>query len=773
MKKWLILIIALTLISCSNQSNKEADNMVDQSAVNDQEIISLAENVQVDKVEEVAVTVDNSTNDTTVGDELTVPNNNDELAAIEDAYDFDYQNNFIIKDYIKPDYTVDSNQEQLNYIEIENPEHFTNFSSDQLDMLNRNGFVVLQPSEEPRFKLHTAYESMGYNEVPIFVTSDVILHMYHIFYSETMKNYEISLYYPELKKLTEKLSWSAVEAYHNADVVKEDLKYVSAYYGVAATLLGINIDYPDEIQQLIDSEIEKINRAEDYNNNSILNRKVDYSQYIVRGHYSMSDEFADYFRAMMWYGQAGFILVDEDKADEKDARVRSLIATALLFNDTSEQIKSYTAIYDLTSLYSSYSDDLNVYDLAEMIKEVYGTQPDLDMFRESSYDAHFDEVLNKSRTANVISQNGESGVEFRFMGQRYTLDAEVMQNLVNPLHRLESTSFDFFSALGNETAEKVLRENYQTNQNWSEFDDVLEQMKEKVNTFDSWNDNLYHGWLWAIKSTQVNHIDDTSMPFFMQTDAWAYKSLATGLGSFTELKHDNILYSKQVMAECGDGDRSPDLFHYVEPNVELYSRLLWLTETTYNNINAMNQSLSKNDSYYEIEAMIELLKVCRDVSIKEIQNEEVTQEEMKIIDKVGGVIDYLNRAYLHRLYEYCPDVSDEHTSALIADIATIKGEITEVAIGLPMDIYVLCEINGKKLLTRGAVYSFYEFKNDTRLTDEQWQNMLGLYRSEEEGFLRTYYNGPTLNIIEYMPWMAIYISNDTNQVITIQREVGW
>ena len=40
----------------------------------------------------------------------------------------------------------------------------------------------------------------------------------------------------------------------------------------------------------------------------------------------------------------------------------------------------------------------------------------------------------------------------------------------------------------------------------------------------------------------------------MTNDEWQKKSLESYLGSYTELKHDTVLYAKQVMAEMGGGD---------------------------------------------------------------------------------------------------------------------------------------------------------------------------------------------------------------------------
>ena len=52
----------------------------------------------------------------------------------------------------------------------------------------------------------------------------------------------------------------------------------------------------------------------------------------------------------------------------------------------------------------------------------------------------------------------------------------------------------------------------------------------------------------------------------MRSEQWARKNLSTFLGSYTELKHDSVLYAKQVMAEMGGAgmDEKPDDRGYVE-----------------------------------------------------------------------------------------------------------------------------------------------------------------------------------------------------------------
>jgi hypothetical protein len=72
----------------------------------------------------------------------------------------------------------------------------------------------------------------------------------------------------------------------------------------------------------------------------------------------------------------------------------------------------------------------------------------------------------------------------------------------------------------------------------------------------------------------------------------------------------------------------------------------------------------------------------------------------------------------------------DKTIALTVDIYTRnvpgcpKNAILHEATGYGNTIHVLVEINGLLYLTRGAVFSYYEFPYETRLTDEDWIKLL-------------------------------------------------
>ncbi len=65
--------------------------------------------------------------------------------------------------------------------------------------------------------------------------------------------------------------------------------------------------------------------------------------------------------------------------------------------------------------------------------------------------------------------------------------------------------------------------------------------------------------------------------------------------------------------------------------------------------------------------------------------------------------------------------------AVIADVYTVApnkyspGGYIEEAVGPAYEIYVVVPIGGNLYLTRGAVFSYFEFFSEQRLTDEKWQ----------------------------------------------------
>jgi hypothetical protein len=108
------------------------------------------------------------------------------------------------------------------------------------------------------------------------------------------------------------------------------------------------------------------------------------------------------------------------------------------------------------------------------------------------------------------------------------------------------------------------------------------------------------------------------------------------------------------------------------------------------------------------------------ISEKELSNEKITPEEFRELTWLAGKIEYLT----FRIFDSDHLPEKERLVALVADVYQYNGEYLEEAVGMVDEIYVVTEINGKPYLTKGAVFSYYEFNSGQPLSDEEWQKQL-------------------------------------------------
>ena len=242
---------------------------------------------------------------------------------------------------------------------------------------------------------------------------------------------------------------------------------------------------------------------------------------------------------------------------------------------------------------------------------------------------------------------------------------------------------------------------------------------------DFWNASLYSRWLYTLRPLLENK--NGGYPLFMQSEEWNRKNLQSFLGSYTELKHDTVLYAKQVMVEMGSDD--PPLLDdrgYVEPEPELWGRLYTLSEATESGLERYG-ILGESDKN-NLNLLKQLIGQLRTISEKELADTPRTDAEYELIRTYGGQIEHFWREVYQEEAEAAGTglYTRNFPSALITDVATGYGRVLELGTGECACIYVLVPIDGSLRIAVGSVYSYYEFPYDRRLTDEEWRIMMGL-----------------------------------------------
>ena len=114
---------------------------------------------------------------------------------------------------------VDANSvRKISLNGIVNKGIYTGFTKKQEAMLEKNGFVIMEPNFEQMayLKMHMPYEHLDYTNDSVIITTDAVLHMWHVFYSESMKALEMIKYLPNLEEISLEMENKAIEAYQSA-----------------------------------------------------------------------------------------------------------------------------------------------------------------------------------------------------------------------------------------------------------------------------------------------------------------------------------------------------------------------------------------------------------------------------------------------------------------------------------------------------------------------------------------------------------------------------
>ncbi len=632
---------------------------------------------------------------------------------------------------------------------IVNLEQFGAFTPKQTELLSRNGFVVTPSGEK---QLYHIYETNDYYQIPSFITTDLVLQAYHIFFNYTLRTVESEKLYDIAVELNERMLQESISTYQgleNPEVKQAALKNV-AFFAVALKLFTVEketlqalkdadrwhepgwelklpassslpMSLPPDAKALVEKELVLILKHENRTSSNIFGFELDYTQFVPRGHYTRTERLKRYFQGMMWYGLVPLPLSSPEQA------IQTILFTHILFNSKEEKvplIELWEKLYYPTVFYVGTTDDLNPFDCRELVEEVYGGQLNLDdvpsrldVFLEAS------ERLPEPRIKPFLI-GIPTGKQFRFMGQRYIPDSEILQRLSNWPNRPFPKGLDIMAVLGSHRAYDILMDTFQEDKGWPEYTFEMDTLKEQFSKLDTstWQSNLYYGWLWCLQALLQDK--EEKCPFFMTNQAWQDKVLNTTCASWAELRHDTILYGKQSGAECG-GDAEeppPPPKGYVEPEVEFYSRLEWLTGFTRDGLTTREIITSSMEQKFDY--LQDLVSFLKKVSLKELGGELLTREEYDQIKIIGAEMERLSLSVADA--GWYTDI--DRDMAVVADVHTSQSSCLEEAVGHANEIYVVVPIEGELYLTRGAVFSYYEFTHPTRnrLTDEKWQEMLDL-----------------------------------------------
>ncbi len=631
-----------------------------------------------------------------------------------------------------------------NLTNVVNLEDFVSMglSKDAIQYLHDHYFYANPSMIYTQF--YVLYQNNHDHEIPSFVTVDSVLHAYHTVYDVILRRTEEDRFRNLIHDLSLHMTGISLNQYHQ--LTKEPWRTAAlknaALFSVAVLLTNSSWTVPKEVRGWATKMYMLINSASEYCKDWFMNQMIDFTQFIPRGHYTKSEALKQYFQTMMLFGQVSFRLHPADGWLSKEQNIerghnetaQAILLTlalynqsSILFTDPNGAAQAWSTIYDTTSFFVGQSDDLTPFEYRCIMEQMHPTEVTnaLEAQTNLSLDAFID-VATRYRNPRILGSFHDVTVEpsfenatkgMRFMGQRYIPDSYIMSELVynrvsnESMPRLFPKGLDVMAVLGSERAWDLLQnetvyENYESK--------VMALREEFGNlSIDTWTQNLY--WLWLYSLKPLLRPISNRCPSFMQDPGWKDKQLVTALGSWTELRHDTVLYTKQSSSSYYYA--SPHVPPgYVEPVPSAYARLASLCDMMETGLTS--RGILTKELNASLESFRDLLLRLRDIAIKELQNEPYTESENTLLEHIGEIL-----ADIEGIDHEGGDAS------LVVDVHTDPNtkQVLEEATGNPMLLYVIVPTpDGRLYLTRGAMYSYYEFTMpiSQRLTDNDWRHMV-------------------------------------------------
>lgn len=626
-------------------------------------------------------------------------------------------------------------------------------------LIEKHGFMVSERLSYPSFG--SALLDVYTRDLPVFVSTDAVLHALHMSYDAVLKDIERTTLIPRLKQLLERLHAQVTplkKEYAGQPMMLRSLQDVDLYLTIPRQLLGENAAPVFAENMVPVKDLLQMVKGEQPNGYKLFAeaaRTIDFSQFTPRGHYTESPELTEYFQAMIWLGRTEIWLAppQSDGMKISDDDIQRQTIDAALIADMTRAANALPLLEEIDGTIRALvgeSDNVTLPNVKNLMQEK-GLKNAADLQDASVWKDFQTTLLTKPFAgqrinSQILMSNPYSADQlqpataFLLLGQRFVIDSYITGSVVydkiisngEKMRRMLPSSLDVLFALGNNASAQFLDPELKE----YKYAPNLAALRYLVDSYedDFWNSSLYNSWLSAIRTLNPPK-DRSSFPKFMQTAAWWQQKMNTQLASWAQLRHDNLLYAKQSYSG-GITCTYPKSF--VEPIPDFYRSVGTFSEVALKKLNGLtiDDTSAKSRMLRYFDAMGKVMDTLESIATKELAHEPLSApEEMflktMIFDVPAGCGTTLAGWYT-RLYYGGPDdvnaddrvIADIHTAPTDKDGNT-TGWVVHVATG-PVNMAVTtCALSdGTPVSFIGPVMSYYErittdFK---RLTDEEWSN---------------------------------------------------
>ena len=684
--------------------------------------------------------------------------------------------------------------------------------TNELALFMTNGFVVSERLGSASFG--DAYYRLFNADLPVFVTADSVLHAWHRSYQAMLSEVEEKQMSPLLLGMITNMSaqlpamWQQYgqgplgESILDADYILTVARSLSVTQQVASALSNPVVD------NQVASTLSAISTFSLVYNFPIFGsaRDIDFSQFIVRGHYADSATLSQYFEMMMWCSQIDLRVVTFAPEQESDIRELGTALVMYYLLEGSGQFGNWSNLEDISRTFVGVSDSMTFGQLGDLLANANIRSPA--------------DVPSLATLTNLQTRllSGELGVQsiqgdfllspyspeqlklprtFTICGQKFVMDSWALSQTVfdrvlwtpdygtnivfgKVYHRKPSCLDMAFSVLGNDQVVPNLVERM-TNENGVPFRDgphlpYQHNLLAVRRAIDGqapsvWKDNIYNAWLGALRTLSAP-TTGPEYPESMRTRAWAMKTLNTQLASWTQLRHDTLLYAKEsytasILCSYPAG--------FVEPRPEFWHSMTELCGIT---ADAISKLPSNDPRFFAVRSnqlafltnFITQVTMLESISRAELAQQPLSVEQTDFLKNVIEIVAaysnyrqwngwyptlYYQTGFSPSIWEVSPcdqwdaSVTDVHTDPPDLLFSGDPGAVIHEGIANVNLLLVAIDNGPDTMVYAGPVLSHYEFEMSgiTRLTDAQWRtNVLVGQRPPPPEWTKSYLVPGTITI---------------------------
>lgn len=614
-------------------------------------------------------------------------------------------------------------------------------SEEQQASYRRNGFVILDNAHQNSFL--NAFYAVFQKDVPVYISADSILDSLHLSFGRMLKELEEDVLLFPFSRMLEDMH----KELHSMEIPEDDPQLNQAlddarfWVCTARSLLAgqqvestrdVNSQVRDALQCIATADVATVRWFG-------TEREEDFSQFQPRGHYHGNAQLERYFRAMMWCQRIGF----EFGKSPRQAAAAQLLCSSL---QKSAGHHSWRQLDGVVGVFMGSSDSTNVEDWWRLAKQV-GIESAGDFFQPDKHQ-RFVNAANESgagaqqiNSQILLSSTGELGdfrplpLTFHVIGQRFAVDSFVFSNVVfdrvprtrDGHKRTMPSPLDAMFVLGNRAVVPLLDQELET----YHYHPNLAALEWLVSQYDDqfWSDSLYNLWLSSLR--ELNGEPNASgFPSVMQSNAWQRRMLNAQLASWSQFRHDSVLYKKAtyVAGEC-------DYPHgWVDPYPEFYRAVAQFADLASKKLAEVNVRSSEISNY--LSALSGTSRTLEQIARAELEGKELTVAQIQFFKRwifvEGSSAAVFDGTYPRMIFRaqrgamwgmggepFDPTVADIHTDPF-------TGEILHVGVAHPNLMVLSINTPAANRAYVGPVLSYYEFRSNDmrRLTDSDWKSTI-------------------------------------------------